>query len=167
MPPRPSAPRSDNDMSPLISDSSSDSDTYTPRRKTSITDASSYPLRPPPTTPTAPTLSSSQSLLHPLLLRDLHPTPSATAYSPPPGSLLHSPPLCLATANIAHLPPPRHPLSGRHTPTVPPACALLLSPVYPLVATSSSLLDSHLRCPLPPQSVGGPPVTYTRPDKSQ
>ena len=106
-------------MPPLISDSSSDSDTYyTPRLQTTITDASSSLLRPPPTPPTAPTLSSSRSLPQPLLW-NLHPTPSAAAHSTPPSSPLHPPHLCLATSEIAHLPPPRQHLPGLHITNCP------------------------------------------------
>ncbi len=118
MPPCPSEPRSDNDMPPLISDSSSDSDTYTSRRKTTITGASSYLLRLPLTPPTPPKISSSRSLLQPPLL-NLHPTPTAATYSPPPGSTLHLPLPCLSTAEIAHLPHPRHHLSGLHITNFP------------------------------------------------
>jgi hypothetical protein len=113
MPPCPFEQRSNNDTPPLISDSGSDSDTYyTPRLKTTITDASSFLLRPPLTPPTAPTLSSSQSLPQPLL-RNLHPTPSDAAHSTPPGSHLHPPHLCLATSEITHLPPSSSPTSSR------------------------------------------------------
>jgi hypothetical protein len=107
-------------MPPLVSDSSSNSDTYyTPRLKTTITDVSSFLLRPLPTPPNAPTLSSSQSLPQPLLWNLLHPTPSAAAHSKPPGSPLHPPHLCLATSEIAHLPPPRQHLPGLHITNCP------------------------------------------------
>ena len=120
MPPCPFEQRPNKDMPPLISDSSSDSDThYTPRRKTTVTDASSFLLRPPLTPPTAPTLSSSQFLPQPLLLWNLHPTSSAAAHSTPPGSPLRPPHLCLATSKIAHLPPPRQRLPGLHSTNFP------------------------------------------------
>jgi hypothetical protein len=113
MPPCPFEQRSNNNMPPLISDSSSDSDTYyTPPLQTTITDASSFLLRPPLTPPTAPTLSSSQSLPQPLL-RNLHPTPFAASHSTPPSSPLHPPHLCLATSEIAHLAPSSSPTSSR------------------------------------------------------
>ena len=83
MPPCPFEQRSNNNMPPLVSDFSSDSDTYyTPPLQTTITDASSSLLRPPPTPPTAPTLSSSST-------SPVEPAPDSLRRRPPPISGLY------------------------------------------------------------------------------